>query len=78
MRKKGGDTKRLVAGINTIMVLVGEVAKNLDNFGVLFKTRVYEFEEYKELQNFYRNRVIKESFQDFAKTPIAKEKTPAI
>src|SRR5262249_26587794 len=30
--KKGGDTKRLVEGINTIMVLVGEAAKKLDRF----------------------------------------------
>ncbi|MFC2049379.1 hypothetical protein ACFLR2_01745, partial [Chlamydiota bacterium] len=30
--KKGGDTKRLVEGINTIMVLVGEATKNLEKF----------------------------------------------
>lgn len=72
--KKGGDTKRLVEGINTIMVLVGEAAKNLEGFGTLFKQRIGEFEEYKQLQNFYRNRVIKESFREFAKTPISKEK----
>lgn len=74
--RKGGDTKRLVEGINTIMVLVGEAAKNLDNFGILFKSRINEFEEYRQLQNFYRNRVIKETFQDFAKLPIAKERAP--
>jgi hypothetical protein len=72
--KKGGETKRLVEGINTIMVLVGEAAKNLDNLGTLFKQRVVEFVEYKELQNFYRNRVIKESFRAFASVPIPKER----
>lgn len=74
--KIGRDTKRLVEGINTVMVLVGEAAKKLDRFGALFKQRVSEFQEYKELQNFYRSRVIKESFQEFAKAPIPKEKTP--
>ena len=68
--KKGGDTKRLVEGINTIMVLVGEAAKNFDTLGTLFKERVAEFPEYKELQSFYRNHVIKESFRAFARVPI--------
>lgn len=73
-KMKGGDTKRIVEGINTIMVLVGEATKKLERFGALFKERVVDFEEYKQLQNFYRNRVIKESFREFAKAPIAKEK----
>jgi hypothetical protein len=73
--KKNGDTKRLVEGINTIMVLVGEAAKNLERFGTLFKSRVSDFDEYKQLQNFYRNRVIKESFREFAKVPIPKQKS---
>lgn len=72
--KRGGDTKRLVEGINTVMVLVGEAAKNLDTIGNLFKERVADFEEYRQLQSFYRNRVIKESFHEFAKIPIAKTK----
>jgi hypothetical protein len=76
--KKGGDTKRLIEGINTIMVLVGEATKNLERFGTLFKQRISEFEEYKQLQNFYRNRVIKESFREFAKMPIPKEKARAL
>lgn len=76
--KKTGDTKRLVEGINTVMVLVGEATKNLEKFGVLFQNRVQEFEDYKQLQNFYRNRVIKESFQEFAKAQIPKEKTKSI
>ncbi len=74
--RQGGDTRRLVEGINTIMVLVGEAARNFDNLGVLFKSRVHEFEEYKELQEFYRNKVIRETFREFAKIPIAKEKPP--
>lgn len=72
--KKTGDTKKLVEGVNTIMVLVGEAAKNLDRFGAIFQDRVSKFPEYKELQNFYRKKVIRESFQEFAKSPIPKEK----
>lgn len=72
--KKTGDTKKLVEGVNTIMVLVGEAAKNLDRFGAIFKERVSEFPEYKDLQDFYRKKVIRESFREFAKTPIPKEK----
>jgi hypothetical protein len=68
--KKGGDPKRLVEGINTIMVLVGEAAKKFDTFGALFKQRVTEFEEYKALQQFYRNQVIQETFRSFAAVPI--------
>jgi len=73
--KTGGDTKRLVEGINTIMVLVGEAAKNFEKFGTLFNKRIAEFDEYKQLQNFYRNRVIKESFREFAKISIPQERT---
>lgn len=71
--KKRGETKQLVEGVNTIMVLVGEAAKKLENFGTLFKERVTDFPEYKELQNFYKKKVIQEAFQDFAKPPIPKE-----
>lgn len=72
-KKKIGDIKKLVQGINTIMVLVGEAAKNLERLSSLFKNKVTEFQEYKKLQNFYRNRVIKEAFSEFAKAPIIKE-----
>lgn len=65
-KKKSGDTRQVVEGINTIMVLVGEAAKKMDRFGSLFKERVTDFEEYRELQDFYRNHVIKESFKEFA------------
>lgn len=70
--KQGGDTKRLMEGINAVMVLVGEAAKKMEKFGTLFRKRVTEFEEYEQLQDFYRNRVIKESFREFAKTPLLK------
>jgi len=73
--KKNGDTKRLVEGINTIMVLVGEATQNFERFGTLFKERISDFEEYKQLQNFYRNRVIKESFREFAKVPLPKKES---
>lgn len=72
--KGSGDSKHLVAGMNTIMVLVGEAAKKLERFGAVFKDKVTDSKEYKDLQNFYRNRVIKESFREFAKTPISKER----
>ncbi len=71
--EKTGDSKQLVEGVNTIMVLVGEAAKKLDRYGALFKERVSEFPEYRELQNFYQGKVIRESFRDFAKKPIAKQ-----
>jgi hypothetical protein len=74
--KNNGDTKRLIEGINTIMVLVGEAAKNFERFGTLFKERITDFDEYKRLQYFYRDRVIKESFREFAKMPLPKEKQP--
>lgn len=70
--KKDGDTKRLMEGINAVMVLVGEAAKKMEKFGTLFRKRVTEFEEYEKLQDFYRNRVIKESFREFAKTSLPK------
>lgn len=72
--RQTGDTKKLVEGVNTIMVLVGEAAKKLDRFGTLFRQKVSDFPEYKQLQNFYKRKVIPESFQEFAKTPIAEEK----
>lgn len=72
--KKKGDTRQVVEGINTIMVLVGEAAKKMDRFGSLFKQRVTDFEEYRQLQHFYRNHVIKESFKEFAEAPLALSK----
>ncbi len=72
--QEAGDTKKLVEGVNTIMVLVGEAAKKLDRFGALFKERVSDFPEYRELQNFYQRKVIPESFREFASGPAPREK----
>ncbi|MEZ5314879.1 MAG: hypothetical protein R3E91_01520 [Chlamydiales bacterium] len=76
--KDTGDTKKLAEGMNTIMVLVGEAAKKLDRLGVVFKERVSEFSEYKDLQNFYRREVVPESFQTFAKSSTLKKKVEVI
>lgn len=65
----GGEGQRVLEGINTIMVLVGEAAKKVEKLGLLFKERVSDIKEYKELQNFYQNKVIKESFKKFSKVP---------
>ncbi|MCH9626066.1 MAG: hypothetical protein S4CHLAM123_12560 [Chlamydiales bacterium] len=69
-----GNSKHSIEGINTIMVLVGEAAKKMERFGAVFKRQVMNFPEFKELQNFYRDRVIKESFKEFSKKPIPKAK----
>lgn len=69
MREKG-ENQRLIEGINTIMVLVGEAAAKLEKYGAVFQKKVVEFPEYMELQNFYRTQVIQELFREFAKTPI--------
>lgn len=72
--RQTGDTKKLVEGVNTIMVLVGEATKNLDRLGAIFKEKVSDFPEYRELQDFYQKRVIRESFREFAKAPVSKQK----
>ncbi len=74
--KGGGEPRRLVEGINTVMVLVGEATKKIDRLGLLFKERVSDFSEYRNLQDFYRNKVIREIFQDFAKAPVKPTQTP--
>ncbi len=35
---------------------------------MIFREKITDFDEYKQLQHFYKDRVIKESFQKFAKT----------
>ncbi|NGX55575.1 MAG: hypothetical protein KR126chlam2_01211 [Chlamydiae bacterium] len=67
------DLKKLVDGVNIVMVLVGEATKKLDHYSAIFKERVTEYKEYKDLQGFYRNKVVKETFKQFAKTPLPKE-----
>lgn len=54
--------EKAVEGIKTIMVLVGEAAKKLDRFTTLFHAHsesVTNFQEYKELEEFYHNHVAK-------------------
>ncbi len=72
-RAKDGDSKTLIEGINSVMVLVGEAANKLEKHGSIFKKHVMDVPEYQELQNFYRNRVIHELFTEFAKTPVVKQ-----
>ena len=67
--KKEGSSKRLIEGMSTIMVLVGETAKKLERFGTIFQ-KVTELNEYKKLEHFYRNKVIKESYKEFMRMPI--------
>lgn len=68
-----GEREHLVSGINTVMVLVGEAANKLEHFGSLFKKQVHDLKEYKDLQEFYKNRIIKESFHHFVKKPLLKD-----
>jgi hypothetical protein len=70
--KDAHDQKRLITGVNTIMVLVGEATKKLQRFDTLFKQTVTEYKEFKDLQNFYRNKIIKETYKRFEKIPIPK------
>lgn len=72
--QESGEAERLVEGVNTIMVLVGEAAKKVEKYGGVFKERVTEFDEYKQLQSFYREKIIPESFKRFKKIPIAQKK----
>ncbi len=52
---------RTVEGIKTIMVLVGEAAKKLDKYTILFKEAksksVTQFKEYRQLQDFYLSKI---------------------
>lgn len=63
--KGGGGKNHLFEGVKTIMVLVGEAAKKLEKFGRIFKERISESPEYLELQNFYKNHIIRDSFKEF-------------
>ncbi|MBJ7448935.1 MAG: hypothetical protein JHC93_01090 [Parachlamydiales bacterium] len=55
--------KATLQGIQTIMVLVGEVANKLDRYTSIFKKAhgqtVVELKEYKDLQEFYQNKIMK-------------------
>lgn len=69
-----GDSQKLVRGVNTIMVLVGEAAQKLDKFGSLFRKKLSDIPEYKELKNFYKQKVVEQFKVKPASVP-KKEKT---
>ncbi len=54
-------SEKKIEDVRSIMVLVGEAAKNLDKFSSLFKTKstksVTQMNEYKRLQEFYTRKV---------------------
>ena len=54
-------SEEVIEGIKTIMVLVGEAAKNLDKYTNLFRwtheNSITELAEYRNLQEFYQNRI---------------------
>lgn len=58
--------QKTIDGIKTIMVLVGEAAKKLDNYTKIFhqKQRVTDFKEYKQLQEFYRTKIARQLDED--------------
>ena len=56
------DSQHSIEGIKNIMVLVGEAAKKLDRYKSIFHLsvnakNVTDWEEYKQLQDFYLNRI---------------------
>lgn len=69
--------KAILQGIQTIMVLVGEVANKLDRYTSLFKRAhgqsITELKEYKDLQDFYINKIVKPSQERLALGQIPKE-----
>ena len=54
--------QKTLDGIKTIMVLVGEAAKKLDQYTEIFHQtqRVTDFKEYKQLQEFYRSKIARQ------------------
>ncbi|MFZ0566101.1 MAG: hypothetical protein WAM28_07950 [Chlamydiales bacterium] len=74
---KRGQREQLLEGMNTIMILVDEASEKLERFGRLFRERVNGIEEYRNLQDFYHNTVIKESYREFAKRPLPQKKKEA-
>ena len=71
-RAQHKETKHLMEGINSVMVLVGEAANKLEREHAIFKKTVLELPEYRELQDFYKQRVVRELFIDLAKVPTIK------
>lgn len=68
-----GDQKRLVDGINEIMVLAGEAASKLERLDHLFREKIPTLDEYRNLQSFYRQNLAKEE-KEFAKIPLRLKK----
>lgn len=54
-------SSKMLEGIKTIMLLVGEAAKKIDRFTDIFKKQqahsVLELKEYKQLQDFYKRKI---------------------
>lgn len=63
-RDSAKEEDQVVEGIKTIMVLVGEAAKNLDKYTTIFHgaqaQKVTQLDEYKKLQQFYQTRISRE------------------
>jgi hypothetical protein len=59
--KSEEERTRLAEGINQIMVLVGEAASKLEKFDLLFKDRIPKLSEFKDLQNFYKRIVVRQT-----------------
>ena len=61
--KKGADTEGLFEGVNTLMNLVGEASQKLQRCTNIFKGMqihlVEDLQEYKELKNFYSEKIFK-------------------
>lgn len=72
------DPKRLLDNITTIMLIVGEAAKKLESFDVLFKQKVLGSKPYQDLQEFYRTRVAKDYSKRITKSKKRGEILPFI
>lgn len=53
------DLSQSLEKMGDIMILVGEAANHLTKFGDLFRNRVLELKEYKELQHFYQKALLR-------------------
>jgi hypothetical protein len=60
--QKASKPRSLIAGLSSVMVLVGEAADRLDQAG-LFNRSIFQMPEYLDLQDFYKKKIIKESFK---------------
>lgn len=58
--KDKGKEEAFSKGLESIMVLVGESAKKLEKFDILFQEKISLLEEYKNIKDFYQTRIVKE------------------